>query len=212
MPNIITAGDTSNGIVLTRDTDGTLILQTGPNGGKVNALSLNTSGNAALLGTLTQAGIATPRMQLETAKTTTSGTVVDFTGIPSWAKRITLLLNAVSTSGTSNFLTQIGSGSITTSGYVSGSSTVVSSEVSGSSTAGFILINAGAANTYNGSIVITTIGSNVWIASGVVQFATQGIVSGGSVTLSGTLDRLRLTTVGGTDTFDAGTVNILIEG
>ena len=34
---------------------------------------------------------------------------------------------------------------------------------------------------------------------------------GGSVTLSGALDRVVLTTVGGTDTFDAGSVNIIYE-
>jgi len=33
----------------------------------------------------------------------------------------------------------------------------------------------------------------------------------GTKTISGVLDRIRLTTVNGTDTFDAGSVNILYE-
>jgi hypothetical protein len=34
---------------------------------------------------------------------------------------------------------------------------------------------------------------------------------GGFVPLSGTLDRVRITTANGTDTFDAGSINILYE-
>jgi hypothetical protein len=35
--------------------------------------------------------------------------------------------------------------------------------------------------------------------------------SAGTKTLSGTLDRVRITTANGTDTFDAGSINILYE-
>ena len=52
-----------------------------------------------------------------TAQNSTSGTAIDFTGIPSWVKRITVMFNGVSTNGTSNLLLQIGAGSVTTSGY-----------------------------------------------------------------------------------------------
>ena len=52
-----------------------------------------------------------------TAQASTSGTAIDFTGIPSWAKRITVMFNGVSTNGTSNPQIQLGSGSPTTSGY-----------------------------------------------------------------------------------------------
>ena len=36
-------------------------------------------------------------------------------------------------------------------------------------------------------------------------------ICAGRVTLSGALDRVRVTTVNGTDTFDAGSINILYE-
>ena len=54
-----------------------------------------------------------------TSQASTSGTSIDFTSIPSWVKRITLMFNGVSTNGTSNYQIQIGSGSVTTSGYTS---------------------------------------------------------------------------------------------
>jgi hypothetical protein len=37
-------------------------------------------------------------------------------------------------------------------------------------------------------------------------------MGGFQVSLSGTLDRIRLTTVNGSDTFDAGSINIIYEG
>jgi hypothetical protein len=58
------------------------------------------------------------------------------------------------------------------------------------------------------------LGSNLWSASGCLGATgiNYSFVTGGVKTLSGTLDRLRITTVNGTDTFDAGSINILIEG
>jgi hypothetical protein len=144
---------------------------------------------------------------------TASGTSVDFTGIPSWARRITVMLSGVSTNGTSVPLIQIGAGSITTSGYVGGGWT--SNTSNSNSTTGFI--TGGAFNgsfTKHGIATITTLGSNLWLCSyagGWGGTSGTGDAAGGSITLSGTLDRVRITTVNGTDTFDAGTINILYE-
>jgi hypothetical protein len=149
-----------------------------------------------------------------TAVASTSGTSIDFTGIPSWVKRITVMFNQVSTSGASMLLAQIGAGSVTTSGYVSAAAYTGASTGGLTSTAGYILTAAaGAANTSAGSLVITLLGSNLWVSSSVLA-RQDGYASsaGGTVTLSGTLDRLRITTVNGTDTFDAGSINILYEG
>ena len=55
----------------------------------------------------------------KTAVATTSGTAIDFTGIPAGVKRITVMFNGVSTNGTSNYLLQLGSGSVQTTGYSS---------------------------------------------------------------------------------------------
>jgi hypothetical protein len=151
-----------------------------------------------------------------TAVASTSGTSIDFTGIPSWVKRITVMFNGVSTNGTSLPQIQIGSGSVDTTGYVS----VVSSfgaGVAANSTTGLLANAAGnAAYVLTGLVTISALGSNLWIGSTVTttdpasgNFTNSGA---GRKTLSGTLDRLRITTVNGTDTFDAGSINILYEG
>jgi hypothetical protein len=147
----------------------------------------------------------------DTAKSATS-TSVDFTGIPSWVKRVTVLFNGVSTSGTSLVLIQIGSGSVTTSGYLSTS--VAANGLIANSTAGFLQAQVMiAAQAYTGQNVITLISSNAYVSSGnfITTNANNGMNNSGSITLSGTLDRVRITTVNGTDTFDAGTINLLWE-
>ena len=145
-----------------------------------------------------------------TAVASTSGTSIDFTGIPSWVKRVTVLFNGVSTSGTSNYLIQIGSGSVTTTGYTS---TVQQGTASASSTAGFIVTQAvAAARFYYGEISVTAFGSSIYVESANIADYTSSVhLSGGAVTLGGALDRVRITTVAGTDTFDAGSINILYE-
>lgn len=140
-----------------------------------------------------------------------SGTSVDFTGIPSWVRRITVILSGVSLSGTSSLLIQVGSGSVTTSGYLSNSHATNNSGIT--STAGFAGVIGTAALLAIGTFSIVNVSGNVWVSSHAyaASGATASVVGGGNVTLSGTLDRVRITTVNGTDTFDAGTINILYE-
>jgi hypothetical protein len=175
-----------------------------------NNVVLNSDGTT----TLTPSNI----IKSETAKPTTSGTEVLFTGIPSWVKRITVMFNGVSTNGSSAFLIQLGSGSISTSGYQSNGVILQNgvTPTSQGSTAGFISANSGAATDFfHGVYVFNLLGSNFWTGSGsLVRYSGtyQTHLSVGGVALGGLLDRLRLTTVNGTDTFDAGSVNILYEG
>ena len=155
-------------------------------------------------------------LTLGTAQASTSGTAIDFTGIPSWAKRITVMFDEVSLSGTSQMLVQLGSGSVDTAGYVSRSGRVNNSGVATSftSTAGFILaIDATAASLTSGQVVVSNVSGNAWVATvnGGCSGNAVAFMGGGRKTLSGTLDRIRITTVNGTDTFDAGTVNIMWE-
>ena len=151
-----------------------------------------------------------------TAQASTSGTSIDFTSIPSWVKRVTVMFNSVSTSGTAQPLFQLGAGSVTTSGYVT-TGTRLQDSLSpfvASSTAGFILNGANASNAISGAIQISNLTGNVWVAQGVfaaVVSTTLSFTSSGISTLSGTLDRVRITTTNGTDTFDAGSINILYE-
>jgi hypothetical protein len=162
----------------------------------------------------TYGGVAMPRMVLSTAQNTTSGTSIDFTGIPSWVKRLTLMLNGVSTNGTSNMLVQIGdSGGIETTGYVGSNS---SGSSAATLSAGFTLaITTAAALFTSGHVVLTNVSGNIWVASGMTAVDNGSVVQlvAGNKTLSpGPLDRIRITTAGGTDTFDAGSVNIMYEG
>ena len=48
MPTLITAGDATNSFVMTAGNDNTITIQSGPNGGKVNALSIDTTGNVGI--------------------------------------------------------------------------------------------------------------------------------------------------------------------
>lgn len=158
--------------------------------------------------------VGMPKMILSVSQATTSGTSIDFTSIPSWVKRITMTLIGVSTNGTSPVIVQIGSGSVDTSSYL-GSAQISTS--SSNMTSGFLLADTtsgAAAYVRHGTVTLTLAGSNAWGAVCVTGLSNQtaAFYAGGSKTLSGTLDRIRLTTAGGTDTFDAGSVAILVEG
>jgi hypothetical protein len=210
-PSISPSGDSNTGIFFPEpDT-----VAIGEGGNEV--LKVNSSGNVGINSTSPQTkldvvGGINGTLVLEAAKTAT-GTSVDFTEIPSWVKRITVMFQGVSTNGTSNYLVQIGtSPGVVSSGYVSGAFTGNTNNTS--STAGF-LISAlkQAAPNHSGIATICSFGGNVWVSSSVLGWSTGGgDIGGGNVTLSGALDRLRITTVNGTDTFDAGTINIMYEG
>lgn len=162
------------------------------------------------------AGSNVQRMLLSTAQNTTSGTAIDFTGIPSWAKKITVMFNGTSVNGSSNQLIQLGTGSTTytTSGYGSVSISLSSTNVNTSYSTGFGVRSATAAYLIVGAVVLTNLSGNTWVAHGVLNTSTaaEAFTVSGSIALSAALTAVRLTTVGGTDTFDAGSVNILVEG
>ena len=163
--------------------------------------------------TVTPADLSQP-FTAGTAVASTSGTSIDFTGIPSWVKRITVMFNGVSTNGTSAYIVQIGSASFTTSGYAGSAGNLSSPSTFSSFTSGIPVIQAvNSSSTIRGIVTIANVTSNAWVATSVQSFSDAAVISFGSsnVTLSGTLDRVRITTVNGTDTFDAGTINILYE-
>lgn len=145
-----------------------------------------------------------------TSQASTSGTSIDFTSIPSWVKRITVMLSGVSTNGTSNILVQLGAGSVDTSSYVSSAN---NGGTGATSTAGLLFTQSTVATSVHyGSMIISSLGSNIWVSQGCEVLTAGGLAFfAGGKTLSGTLDRVRITTVNGTDTFDAGTINILYE-
>jgi hypothetical protein len=153
-----------------------------------------------------------------TAVASTSGTSIDFTSIPSWVKRITVIFNGVSLSGTAHLLLQVGvSSTPTTSGYLSGSSYALitaSATLGITSTAGYCMYMGTAGYAIYGHMVISNISGNNWICSGLIantNFTPYTGQAGGTGSLSGTLGMVRITTTNGTDTFDAGTINIQYE-
>jgi hypothetical protein len=157
------------------------------------------------------------RLVRATAVATTSGTSIDFTSIPSWVRRITVLFTSVSTSGTSPVQIQIGdSGGVETTGYTGTHVSITAANIVNiqSYTNGAALIGVLATSVRSGSMVITNIDGNQWQFSSIHTNEDSGFLGflGSIKTLSATLDRVRLTTVNGTDTFDAGLANIIYEG
>lgn len=198
-------------IGLKGNSDGSGAIQIGGS----DAISISTGLNTTFAGTITASGGVMYPLTSGTAIASTSGTSIDFTGIPSWVKRITINFQGVSLSGTANLRVQLGtSGGVVTSGYLGGSSTIASTVSSANATAGFEVFDGGsAASVRHGTMTITNLTSNTWVAVGVFGQSDQARtnVYGGSTALAGTADRVRITTSNGTDTFDAGTINILYE-
>jgi len=156
-------------------------------------------------------------LTLATQQASTSGTSIDFTGIPAGTRRVTVMLNGVSTNGTSPPMVQIGdAGGVETSGYLGGVSGISSAVASATHSGGINLMDAsGAAVVLYGSITFDLMDAATftWAARGTVgrTDVAATYVTAGTKSLSAVLDRVRVTTVGGTDTFDAGTINISYE-
>lgn len=205
---------TSSGLVQTADTSGTVEIQS--NGttrltvasGGVTATNLTATGTFG--GGVITAGTAV----------SASSTSVDFLSIPSWVKRITVMFDEVSTNGSSLPAIQLGdSGGVETTGYNAGSSLLSPTGIGTSvyTTSFTIRTDAVSSTLMSGSITFSLLSgsANTWVASGIVRCPTPSAYMSavsGSKSLSATLDRVRITTVNGTDTFDAGTINILYEG
>jgi hypothetical protein len=175
--------------------------------------TIATLSSTTITGTTIQGTIKSGTAKAYNWNGVSTNTFLDFESIPSWVKRVTVIFSGVSTDGTSNLLIQIGAGSITTSGYASSSGSIAAAAAA--STAGFIQSqNIAAASLYCGTSQIFLVSGNTYANSGLLSTTTASFnfISGGNITLSGTLDRVRITTVNGTDTFDAGSINLLLEG
>jgi hypothetical protein len=165
--------------------------------------------------TITGTTIAATGLTLGTPVASTSGTSIDFTGIPSGVTQINILFEGLSTSGTSIPMIQIGdSGGVELSGYLgSGVTFTGAGNAATLFTTGFGFSgNWSAATVAHGFISISLLDSATftWVSSssGGRSDAAGGFAGGGSKSLSAALDRIRITTVGGADTFDAGKVNV----
>jgi hypothetical protein len=171
---------------------------------------LQSNGSSAPTWATVSAGLT-----LGTPVATTSGTSITFTGIPAGTKQIILSLDRVSTSGTSQKLIRIGdSGGIETNDYFSESTSFLNASVSTSAgITGYSINSIIAVQRLSGSITFTLLNSstNTWAASGVLTNtvdSNDSFITSGSKALSAVLDRIQITTVNGTDTFDFGEINI----
>lgn len=191
-------------LVLSGDTSGSITVSAPAVAGSTTQTLVNVSGTLAPIvsGTAVSA----------------SGTSVDFTGIPSWVKRITVMFDSVSTNGTSIPMVQLGdSGGVETTGYAGSVVTVSTVAASALLSSGVLFQSSTYAANFvaNGAITFSLINSatNTWVFVGSIGQTTGGQLGhvAGLKPLSATLDRVRITTVNGTDTFDAGTINLLWE-
>lgn len=166
---------------------------------------------------VTPAGLAgSSRVVSGTKQNTTSGSTIDFSGIPSWVKKVTLSLSGVSLNGTDNFLVQLGPGAVTTTGYIGTSVSLANTPTIGAAqfSTGFTIIGGGANVVVSGRLefVLLDSATNTWtcdISCGRSD-AAIALCGGGAVPLAGPLAIVRLT-VSGANTFDAGMANITYE-
>ena len=151
-----------------------------------------------------------------TAVASTSGTAIDFTSIPTGVKRITVMFSGVSTVSTSNVQIQLGTSSgIENTGY-SGQAAIIlgtnSTAILSSVTSGVPIYANLAADIRSGAITFSNLNGNTWVASGTISSGADGMcMVGYTKTLSAVLDRVRITTLTGTEAFDAGSINVLYE-
>jgi hypothetical protein len=193
-------------LVLSGDTSGTITLAAPDVAGSTTQTLVATT------------GILAPLVS-GTAQASTSGTSIEFTSIPSWVKRITVLFSGVSTDSTGQQQIQLGdSGGYEITDYVGtgANNATGASPVVTNCTTGFALNSTSvAAQTQQGIATICLVGSNTWVFSWVGgRNNTVDLRGAGTKTLSGTLTQIRVigsATGSPSDNFDAGTINILYE-
>lgn len=155
-----------------------------------------------------------------TAQNSTSGTSLTFTGMPAATRRVMVCFSDVSTNSTDAIVLRIGSGGVTTTGYKSASESGNGGLTPRVSTTYFFVTgSSNASGTVSGHVILTNVSGNTWAASGNVFDTASGTnsaavtytISAGNVTIGGSLTHVQVTTANGTNTFDAGTINILYE-
>lgn len=191
-------------LVISGDTSGTVTL-TAPAVAGSNTITVQAATGSMSVNTLA------------TAVASTSGTSIDFTSLPSWVKRITVMMSGVSTSGSSSYLVQLitGTSTVVNTGYVSSNSQGNAGVSTSTSTAGFVVHGSvSGTDVVSGMIFLGNITGNTWVETGNLNGNSSGQfnASAGTVSLGAVLTGVRITTAGGTDTFDAGSINILYEG
>jgi hypothetical protein len=149
---------------------------------------------------------------LGSEQATTTGDTITFGSIPSGVKMILLCFNGVSNGGV-DLLVRLGDGGgIETSGYVGGSTILITdnSITGGSGTTGFVLKGDNDANIHTGIVTMVNIDStnHDWVMnySGIAE-TNHTLLGGATKSLSAELTQLDVNIASGA--FDAGSMNIL---
>ena len=150
-----------------------------------------------------------------------SGASVTFSSIPAGVRRITIMFRLVyNGSSTADILIQIGdSGGVETSGYSTVCGSIYgSTPLSTSNSSGWVLSPKAATDYINGALTLSLEDASdfTWVGHGVLSSIPDvgSVVSwsvSGSKALTAELDRVVITTVGGSDSFDSGSINISYE-
>ena len=183
---------------------------------KIQDAGVSLTGAALPAGSVTPDLLAQP-LTSGTAVATTSGTAIDFTGIPSWAQRVTVMIAGVRETGTVPITFRLGTSSgVVATGYVGVQGYVGGGPAATHMSTGFEFYNDTASVTFSGAFVLTLqdLSTNTWCVSGVVGAVGGSPYSrlmGGYIPLGGTLTQVRMTTTTGTPTFNAGSINIMYE-
>ena len=200
MSSIINA-TTSGGLVISPDSSGQLQLQS--NG--VNTLLMSSNGISGFIYSANNGVAQSP----------VGTTVCDFTGIPSWVKKITIIVSGAGMSTGSYIQIQVGdSTSFKNTGYLNYTSYAGSSGGSTSSTTGIVIESGTPASTGliygRANLFLLDSNTNTWVGDSLVGLNAAGApftfqAGGVAPALTGTLTRVRVTSVNGTDTFNSGT-------
>ena len=190
-----------------------------------NTLKVDTISGKTTATTITIAGVSIASSQVDPSnrvitssavQATTSGSAITFSSIPSWVKRISVHFNGVSLSGAEQILIQLGtSGGFGSTTYNSTAIGLTNGNYPGSSasTSGFVIFTNSSVYTVSGVYVIDLMDSTnrIYVGSGNFILSTTALTnSAGQATLNAALTQLKIVP-SGTNTFDAGSVNIFYE-
>jgi hypothetical protein len=201
-------------------TDGNFIVGDGANFVAESGATARTSLGLGTMATQAASAVAitggtvadTTTTNRPTAVATTSGTTADYTSIPSWATRITILLNGVNMGASGDEIAvRVGtSGGVVATGYASGVTWVSSSD--GDTTYFKVTGNRGVGDAVYGTVTLQKTNDTVWICQGLTKHPGSGSpnISAGHVDVGGTLDRVRVLG-SGVGTFTAGAIQIIYE-
>jgi hypothetical protein len=186
--------------------------------GTTAMLSAGTSGQV-----LTSGGAGAPTwsaapssgLTLGTPVASTSGSSIDFTGLPSGVKQITVTFSRVTIDSTATMVIRLGgSGSFATSGYSTGALKWISTAGTyTSATDGFLISSISSTTILSGTYIFTLENSstNKWSGQGIFTTGDSGttiLMCAGDYSIDSTLTKIRVTTGA---TFDGGEINIAYQ-